>query len=89
MQSFYPQGFISIIIVCLVVLCLAGFQRKSNRILQLVKRGVLGFVAIVLLNRVFAYFAIPLFVGVNVWTVLTGAFLGIPGICLLFAIGWI
>nr|MBQ8253097.1 pro-sigmaK processing inhibitor BofA family protein [Lachnospiraceae bacterium] len=86
MQSFYSQGFISIIIVCLVVLCLGGFRRKNNLILQFVQRGVLSFIAIVLLNRLFAYLSVPVFVGMNMWTMLIGAILGIPGICLLFGI---
>ncbi len=86
MQSFYSQGVIPIIIVCLVVLFLAGFQRKNHVILQFVKRGVAGFIALVLLNRLFAFYSVPLFVGVNVWSILTAVFLGVPGICMLFGI---
>ncbi len=86
MKTFYSQGFIAIVIVCLVVLLIANFRKKSNLILMLVQRGVLGFISIAILNKLFAYLSIELFVGINAWTLLTSAILGIPGVCMLYCI---
>ncbi|MBE5882229.1 MAG: hypothetical protein E7289_07995 [Lachnospiraceae bacterium] len=87
MDTFYSHGFAAIAIVCLVVLFLSAFKRKSNTILMFIQRGIVGFLAIVGLNRLFVSLTIELFVGVNVWTLLTCAILGIPGVCMLFCIG--
>lgn len=88
MNTFYVQGGFFIFVVCLFVLFLVFFKKKSNLILGLVQRGVIGFLAIVGLDKLFAYFAIELFVGVNAWTLLTSAILGIPGVCMLFCINF-
>lgn len=87
MRNLYPQGIIAIVIVCLVVLLLGNMRKKSMSILMLVQRTIVGFLAIVGMNRLFMVLAIPLFVGVNIWTLLTCAILGIPGVCMLFCIG--
>lgn len=87
MGNLYPQGIIAIVIVCLVVLVLGNMRKKSMSILMLVQRTIVGFLAIVGMNRLFMVLAIPLFVGVNIWTLLTCAILGIPGVCMLFCIG--
>ena len=86
MQTFYSHGFLSIIIVCLVVLCLASIRKNAHLVLQMVRRGILGFVVIVIVNRIFLVLSIPLCVGVNVFTILASAFLGIPGVCMLYGI---
>ncbi len=86
MERFYSQGFIAIVIVCLVVLLLGNLRKKSNALLMFVQRGIVGFVAIFGMNRMFTALAIPLFVGINIWTLLTCAILGIPGVCALFCI---
>ena len=86
MGNFYPQGIIAIVIVCLVVLLLGNMRKKSMSILMLVQRTIVGFLAILGMNRLFVVLAIPLFVGVNIWTLLTCAILGIPGVCMLFCI---
>lgn len=86
MENFYPQGVIAIIIVCLVVLCLGNLRKKSASFLMFIQRGILGFLVVLGLNRLFAMLAVPLCVGINLWTLLTCAILGIPGVCMLFCI---
>ena len=86
MEKLYPQGIIAIVVVCLVVLCLGNLRKKSVTVLMLIQRTIIGFLAIMGMNRLFAVLAIPLFVGVNIWTLLTCAILGIPGVCMLFCI---
>ncbi len=86
MENFYLQGIIAIVIVCLVVLCLGNMRKKRVSLLAFVQRGIIGFLAILGMNKLFSVLAIPLFVGINFWTLLTCAILGIPGVCMLFGI---
>ena len=86
MGEFTSQNYmyIFIVCVCLFVLFLSSFQKKRRLVLGLVERGILGFVTIIGLDQLFSYLALDLFVGVNVWTLLTSTILGIPGVCMLF-----
>lgn len=86
MENFYSQGFLAIIGVCTAVLLLANLRKKSNSMLGFIQRGIIGFLAIVGLDRLFLTLSLPLFVGVNIWTILTSAILGIPGVCMLFCV---
>lgn len=88
MNPFYSQGILWIAIVCLAVLFLVYFKQKSSLILNFVQRGIIGFVVITGFNKLFAYLAVPLFVGINVWTLLTSAILGIPGVVMLFCLSF-
>lgn len=87
METFYSHGFAAIAVVCLAVLFLGGWRRK-NTILMFVQRGMIGFLAITGLNSLFAGLTIQLFVGINIWTLLTCAILGIPGVCMLFCLSF-
>ncbi len=86
MENFYLQGIIAIVIVCLVVLCLGNLRKKSVSFVNFIQRGIIGFLAILGMNKLFSVLGISLFVGVNFWTLLTCAILGIPGVCMLFCI---
>ena len=86
MENFYLQGIIAIVIVCLVVLCLGNLRKKSVFFLNFIQRGIIGFLAIWGMNKLFSVLGISLIVGVNFWTLLTCAILGIPGVCMLFCI---
>lgn len=88
MNEFYSQGILWIALVCLAVLFLVYFKQKSNLILNLVQRGIIGFVAISGINELLAYLSVPLFVGINEWTLLTSAILGIPGVIMLFCVNF-
>ncbi len=84
MDTFYAHGFFWIIIVCVTVLLLMQLKKKTGMILSFVQRGMTGFLVITLLNKGFEALALDLFVGINVWTLLTSAILGIPGVCVLY-----
>jgi inhibitor of the pro-sigma K processing machinery len=77
-----------ILFVCAFVLILTVSKHKRNYIPVFLQRGIFGAVMIFGLDKLFAYFAIELFVGLNVWTLLTSAILGIPGVCLLFGLSF-
>lgn len=86
MENFYIQGIVAIVIACLAVLLLGNLRKKGSEILMMVQRGIVSFLAILGLNKLFGILALPLFVGINFWTLLTCVFLGIPGVCMLFCL---
>ena len=86
MENFYVQGIIAIVIACLAVLLLGNLRKRGNTLLMIIQRGIVGFLAILGLNKLFSILALPLFVGINFWTLLTGVLLGIPGVCMLFCL---
>lgn len=86
MENFYLQGIIAIVIACLSVLLLGNLRTKGNAFLMIIQRGIVGFLAILGFNKLFSTLALPLFVGINFWTLLTCVFLGIPGVCMLFCL---
>mgnify|MGYP005611311545 CR=1 FL=1 len=86
MENFYLQGIIAIVIACLSVLLLGNLRTKGNAFLMIIQRGIVGFLAILGFNKLFSMLALPLFVGINFWTLLTCVFLGIPGVCMLFCL---
>lgn len=86
MENFYVQGIIAIVTACLAVLLLGNLRKKGSAVLLMVQRGIVGFLAILGCNKLFGMLALPLFVGINFWTLLTCFFLGIPGVCMLFCL---
>ena len=86
MENFYIQGIVAIVIACLAVLLLGNLRKKGSEILMMVQRGIVSFLAILGLNKLFGILALPIFVGINFWTLLTCVFLGIPGVCMLFCL---
>ena len=61
----------------------------TDRIVDMVFRGVLGLVLVYILQIVCMYQNFPVLVGVNFAVFFLIAFLGIPGFLLVFAIGLI
>lgn len=86
MENFYVQGIIAIVIACLAVLLLGNLRKRGNTLLMIIQRGIVGFLAILGFNKLFSILALPLFVGINFWTLLTCVLLGIPGVCMLFCL---
>ena len=64
-------------------------KKWTDRLVDMIFRGVMGLVAIYLLEQVCLYWNFPVFAGVNQWTFLFVALLGIPGFLLVFAISLI
>lgn len=61
----------------------------TDRIVDMMFRGVVGLVVIYLLEQFCLYQNFPVFAGVNVGTFLSVALLGMPGFLLIFAISLI
>jgi len=61
----------------------------TDRIVDMVFRGVVGLVLIYILQQLCIYTEFPVLAGVNVGSFLLTALLGVPGFLLVFAIGLI
>ncbi|MCM1161819.1 MAG: pro-sigmaK processing inhibitor BofA family protein [Roseburia sp.] len=79
-------GGCAIILVCILVLAILFFKNKLEVIMGFFMRGVFGALAIYGVNQLLLSFGIQQGVGINPLTLLTSAILGIPGVCVLFAL---
>ena len=61
----------------------------TDRLVDMVFRGVVGLVVIYILEQICIYNNFPVFAGVNAATFLLTAVLGMPGFLLIFAISLI
>ena len=61
----------------------------TDRMVDMVFRGVIGLVVIYILKQLCLYYGFPVFAGVNVWTFLLTCLLGMPGFLLVFAVSLI
>ncbi|MCI9336365.1 MAG: Pro-sigmaK processing inhibitor BofA [Lachnospiraceae bacterium] len=59
----------------------------TEKVLNLVMRGILGTIAMYFINSTLDYLGISLGVGINAATVLTSGILGFPGLLALYGIG--
>jgi len=73
-------------IVVLVLLGIAVTSNKMRRGLAFAARAVLGVAAVLAINFVFG--GMGLLVGINVLTIAVVAVLGIPGIIMLYGLGF-
>jgi len=83
----FNSGTIVIIAACAVVLIVGAVKRKTEWMLNVLMRGILGTIAIYFINDALLGFGIPVEVGINPVTVLTSGILGFPGLVALYGIG--
>lgn len=69
------------------VLLAVAIRGKSEWLLNLVMRGILGLIAIYFINMTLGSVDIVTTVGVNAVTILTTGILGIPGLLALYGVG--
>ena len=81
------QNMLPIVVVCALVFFLLFLRSKSNLLIRLILRTVIGFFSILTGNAICAYFSLGLFVGVNPATLLVCAILGLPGVVGMFLLG--
>lgn len=72
--------------VCGLVLLMLVMKKQMQFFLNFLLRAGVGAAMIMWLNNVFLKQGIAVSVGLNFWSLLTSASLGIPGVALLFAI---
>lgn len=78
--------FLFSIIAAAALLVLSLVHDKKAFLIRIFFRGIVGIFAIYLINAIFESLKIPLNLGVNIYTICTTAFLGIPGLTLLYGI---
>lgn len=81
-------GFITIIVVCTLVLLIGAYRKKSEIIINFILRSVFGVICIYFLNEIMLWQKIDAVVGINPFTVLTTGTLGFPGLLLLYGINF-
>lgn len=81
-------GTILIVAACTTVLLIGALRRKSEWLLNLILRGVLGTIAIYFIDAALTGWGIEVRVGINAVTILTSGILGIPGVAALYGIGF-
>lgn len=78
-------GMAYILVVCALILFIVFTKEKVTSVVRFLLRGVVLSGGIWLINQILLLLGFAPLVGVNLVTVLTSATLGIPGVCLLFA----
>lgn len=84
----FNSGTVVIIAACAAVLFVGVMKRKTEWLLNILMRGILGTIAIYFINNTLAGFGISVEVGINPFTVLTSGILGFPGLVALYGIGF-
>jgi len=74
------------VIVCGMVLLFIALYRGSERLLNFVLRGIMSTISFYMINQIFVWQNLSCEVGINPYTVLTGATFGAPGVILLYGI---
>lgn len=75
-----------IVLMCIIVLCVVALKKKAEFLLNFMLRGITGVISIFVINEVLAAHNFSTMVGINFWTALTSAMLGLPGVALLYGI---
>lgn len=80
-------GALFILMACGIVLLIGLLRRKTEWILNIVMRSILGTIAMYFTNSALAAAGISLGVGINFITILTSGILGFPGLLALYGLG--
>ena len=72
--------------VCGLILMIIFMKEKLSFIIRLICRGVVCTALIWAVDQALFFFGFSTVPGLNLWTVLTAAILGLPGVCLLFGV---
>lgn len=81
------SGMLALVAVCAVVLFMGVIKRRSEWLLNILMRSILGTIAIYFVNGALAGAGIDLGVGINPVTVLTSGILGFPGLLAIYGVG--
>ena len=78
---------LALVAVCAVVLFMGVIKKRSEWLLNILMRSILGTIAIYFVNGALAGAGINLGVGINPVTVLTSGILGFPGLLAIYGVG--
>lgn len=76
-----------IVAACGVVLLIGLIRKKTEWLLNVTLRSILGTVAMYFMNSALAAAGISLGVGINSVTILTSGILGLPGLVAIYGLG--
>ena len=76
-----------IVAACGVVLLIGLIRKKTEWLLNVTLRSILGTVAMYFMNSALAAAGISLGVGINAVTILTSGILGLPGLVAIYGLG--
>lgn len=79
-------GIAALLLVLILVLGIGVLRHKAAFLIGCIVRLVSGGVAIFFVNAILSYYHVEVLVGINAISLLTSAILGIPGVCLLYAL---
>ncbi|EOS29075.1 MAG: pro-sigmaK processing inhibitor BofA family protein [Kineothrix sp.] len=79
-------GGIMIAGVCIFVLMIGAFRKKTEWIINFIFRSVIGTVAVFFFNGFLVSQGFSIAIGINLITVLTSGILGFPGLLMLYGI---
>jgi len=82
-----PQMVLWMIGACVAVMLVMVFVRSKRGVVRALVRGAAGVLAMLALNA--AMLPMGFAVGLNVFTVAVVGVLGMPGLLLLYAMGWV
>lgn len=74
------------VVLAAVILLAVALKRRSEWLLNLILRGIMSTIGFYVINQIFLWQNISCEVGINPYTVCTGAILGAPGVVLLYGI---
>ena len=84
----HRTGAVLIVAACAVILLIGLFRIKSEWLLNVTVRSILGTIGIFFTNLALSAAGIPVGVGINPITVLTTGILGFPGFVGLYGLGF-
>lgn len=82
------QGIFLLLGVCVMVLMIAGWQKRAAILKNFLLRLVLGTAVILAVNYGLREAGIHLAVGLNLFSLLSAGTLGLPGVAMLYGIAW-
>lgn len=77
---------IVVVIICAVILLVVALRKKSEWLMNMILRGIMGTIGIYIVNQVLIMQNMPCEVGINPCTVAISSMLGFPGLILLYGI---
>ncbi len=82
----HPEKLLWLIIAAVIVLGISFLGKKAEWLLDFALRNIVGAIALFFINMGITAVGCSVTVGINVATVLTTGFLGLPGLFLLYGL---
>lgn len=74
------------VIICALGLLFIALKKRAEWLINFILRGIMSTIGIYVINQIFIWQNLSCEVGINPYTVFTGAVFGAPGVILLYGI---